>query len=727
MSMRSRGSSLRFRSGLVTVAATAGLVLVGATPAPAAPAHAAPHPVTPRAAKASTPLPGSFVPLTSQRLLDTRTGAPLAPRATRSLAVAGQDGMPTTGVGTVVLTVTAVSDPSGGYLTIYGDGAARPTVASLNYAGGYARSNEVFTQLGTNGAVAIYNGADTSTNVTIDVAGYYLAGGAAGGSFVPVAPTRLLDTRTGAKPTARGERWVTIAGSGGLPAQVSAVVLNVAALQPTRSGHLDLDADARPGYQSAVFFRAAQSVSNLAIVTLDEAGRLALINQAQGNTGFTVDVFGYFVTGAPAAAGLFGPNLSEQLFDTRGVNRAGPHVPIPGRGSIDVAVSSISGGVPASASAVTLIVTAINDTAAGYLTDYPTGSARPTTATLDFVAKYNISDTAIVAPGKDGKITFFNGSLQPVDITVSAVGYVGAVPGPLRWTSPKQIDPGWQLFSMSCPSASFCLAIDFENQYLTFNGVDWTAPAPTGLTGYPGLVSCSSPTFCLALFRQVDGLSGPSEIYRNGVWSTGPPLTLATYYDHPADLSCASPSFCVAVGGGGDDQGYEWMYDGTNWSAVAHLSSSEELSSVSCVSAQFCLVAGQGPEVERYDGQTWTETTIGVNTYFSNASSFASCTSTTFCLVTSGQASQAYNGSSWGSPLSYDKTSNFISVRLACAGVSSCAGLSADGAVGFDTASGWTDFANLGLPGRGEAIQCGSPSLCIVFSGNGYVSVGTPL
>ncbi|MEO5679357.1 MAG: CAP domain-containing protein, partial [Acidimicrobiales bacterium] len=79
----------------------------------------------------STP-PGqpTYVSLTPARLLDTRPGAAtsdgvsagtgaLAPCATRALTVTGRGGVPSSGVGAVVLNLTATGPTSAGFLTVF--------------------------------------------------------------------------------------------------------------------------------------------------------------------------------------------------------------------------------------------------------------------------------------------------------------------------------------------------------------------------------------------------------------------------------------------------------------------------------------------------------------------------------------------------------------------------------------------------------------------------------
>ena len=44
------------------------------------------------------------------------------------------------------------------------------------------------------------------------------------------------------------------------------------------------------------------------------------------------------------------------------------------------------------------------------------------------------------------------------------------------WSSPDNIDPGTSFMAVSCPSASFCAAVDFTGHALTYNGSSWSSP-----------------------------------------------------------------------------------------------------------------------------------------------------------------------------------------------------------------------------------------------------------
>ena len=67
------------------------------------------------------------------------------------------------------------------------------------------------------------------------------------------------------------------------------------------------------------------------------------------------------------------------------------------------------------------------------------------------------------------------------------------------WSQPTTIDPGNHLSSVSCSSASSCVAVDNEGNEVTWNGDNWSAPASVD-GGGAGMssVSCAAPSVCRA-------------------------------------------------------------------------------------------------------------------------------------------------------------------------------------------------------------------------------------
>src|ERR1700712_5073072 len=93
---------------------------------PAAPAHSA------------TTQTGTYYPLATARILDTRSGngaptRPLGAASTPPLQVGGRGGVPTTGVSAVVINLTVAGATGSSYLTVYPSGQTRPTSSAINY------------------------------------------------------------------------------------------------------------------------------------------------------------------------------------------------------------------------------------------------------------------------------------------------------------------------------------------------------------------------------------------------------------------------------------------------------------------------------------------------------------------------------------------------------------------------------------------------------------------
>jgi hypothetical protein len=71
------------------------------------------------------------------------------------------------------------------------------------------------------------------------------------------------------------------------------------------------------------------------------------------------------------------------------------------------------------------------------------------------------------------------------------------------WSSPKSVDAGRALYSVSCPTASFCAAVDESGYVLTYGGSSWSSPESIERDG-GGLqsVSCPTASFCAAVDSQ---------------------------------------------------------------------------------------------------------------------------------------------------------------------------------------------------------------------------------
>jgi hypothetical protein len=156
--------------------------------------------------------------------------------------------------------------------------------------------NMVIARLGANGCVSVFNNGGAS-HVVIDVLGAFVPGAPA--RFVPVSPSRVVDTRDGVgAPRARIERadvGVRLSGRGGVPdSGVSAVLMNITAVSPSAGTYVTVypAGQARP-VASNLNAVAGQVVPNMVLARLGTSGGTVLYNNT-GALDIVADVMGYF-------------------------------------------------------------------------------------------------------------------------------------------------------------------------------------------------------------------------------------------------------------------------------------------------------------------------------------------------------------------------------------------------------------------------------------------------
>ncbi len=227
------------------------------------------------------------------------------------------------------------------------------------------------------------------------------------------------------------------------------------------------------------------------------------------------------------------------------------------------------------------------------------------------------------------------------------------------WSSPTAVDDSSPvvLQQLSCPTTTFCVGTNTENEATTYNGSAWS---PT--TTYEG--------------------------------ST--PSTFA--------LSCASHSFCVAT----DDQSHAIIYNGHTWTVT---NAGYDLSDVACVSTTFCMgVTGDASgDAVLYNGSTWTGTTIDPGVSFDSVS----CPTTTFCMAFDFNGNAfLYNGSSW-SPQGNVDSNPPTKVVVSCTVTPStrCAAVDEFGYAYSYNGSSWTNYGFITIYAL-TSVSCATASFC---------------
>jgi len=376
-------------------------------------------------------VPARFHPLEPARVLDSRPGPTnVGPYSTpwgagaRDVQIAGVGGVPGDAEA-VVLNVTVVNPTSASFLQLWPTDTPQPTFgSSLNFTAGQIVPNSVTVKIGNWGQVRVFNAAG-STDVVIDVSGYYKAG-SDGAGFVPVTPARLLDSRPGwdnigsyAAPWAAGSaavRTVPVAGLGGVPANASAVVLNVTAVNPTAHSFLQLwpAGSPQPGSGSSLNVTPGQVVANAVTVKVGSGGTVQVFNAA-GTVDVVVDVSGYYTDSGGAAFHAVQP---ERLLDSRpGSDNVGPFSsPWDHNGARYVQIVG-EAAVPSAATAVVMNVTAVQPTAPTFVQLWPADVAKPVVGSNVNAGPGQIVPNAVtVKVGSGGDVLVYNlqGSLHLV-------------------------------------------------------------------------------------------------------------------------------------------------------------------------------------------------------------------------------------------------------------------------------------------------------------------------
>jgi len=277
----------------------------------------------------------------------------------------------------------------------------------------------------------------------------------AGGEYHPLAPARILDTRTGVndsaplgvKPTsAQGRTFdVGILGRGGIPVesgQVLAVVANVTVVGSTLDGFLSMyPTGAAPGESSLVNFAPREAVPNLTIIGIGTGGRstISLVTpQGAGTAHVLIDVFGWISTSQFAdtadSGARFRPIPPSRLLDTRSTPVPAGWAsgkPIGTFEQLTLPIRGANGVVPDSANVTGVMVniTAANNAPGNqptFLAVTPTATppgVEPATSVTNVAPGQVKANMAIVPVGDDGTIRIFNRS-GATNVIVDVLGYL---------------------------------------------------------------------------------------------------------------------------------------------------------------------------------------------------------------------------------------------------------------------------------------------------------------
>jgi probable HAF family extracellular repeat protein len=359
------------------------------------------------------------------------------------------------------------------YVTLWPAGGTQPFVSTLNDTEGLIVSNAAIVPAGTpSGGISVYNAGPATTDVVIDMNGYFAAsateGSVTGLDFYPVSPCRLVDTRgvpagfngiapfSGPSIPAAGTITIPVQSSteasadtlpapcGTIPSTAQAYSFNVAAV--SHAGAVDYvtlwPSGATKPYVATLDDPEGSILANAAIVPAGtSSGGVSVFNFGPATTDVVIDMNGYFAP--PVTSGLrFYPVSPCRLVDTRGFLAgfngispfSGPSIATGGTLTIPVQSAAEAsanttpapcGVIPSSAQAYALNITVVpQGGAVDYISLWPSGIVKPFVATLNDPQGKIVANAAIVPAGSpSGGISVFNAGPSTTDIVIDMNGY----------------------------------------------------------------------------------------------------------------------------------------------------------------------------------------------------------------------------------------------------------------------------------------------------------------
>ena len=279
---------------------------------------------------------------------------------------------------------------------------------------GRIKADAAIVPAGAAGAVSVY--VTDTTNVIIDVNGYFAPVTGSTLAFYPLPPCRVADTRNNTYPPGLGPPSLTggqprvfpipNATNCNVPSSAAACSLNLTVVPSGTLGYLTVwpTGQTQPTV-STLNDTLGRVIANAAIVVAGTGGDVSAY--ATNNTDLIIDINGYFASAGPGGLSLYGVTPCRVL-DTRHV---GSGQPFTGTLSPAVDVLNSGCGVFSAAQAYVFNATVVPTPAGlGYLTLWPDGTTQPVVSTLNATDASITNNMAIVPAGTQGKIDAYAGN-----------------------------------------------------------------------------------------------------------------------------------------------------------------------------------------------------------------------------------------------------------------------------------------------------------------------------
>jgi hypothetical protein len=534
----------------------------------------------------------AFVSVGPHRLADTRSepcGCERLDEFTIRVVVAGRFGIPA-GITAAAVTVTTTNVRADGFVSAYPAGTPVPLTSILNPRAGSDLANSAIVSVGANGAIDVRSTlrVDTATDLIVDVTGVFVPDNSSrAGRFIPLAPTRISDSRTPGAPATGVPPGtsITVPLPAGVAADATAIAINVTTVGGQRTGFLSV----RPvGLESTTTSFMNPDGSGRAraasvIVPVSPSG-FVVTTTAGGHV--IVDVVGWFTgpSATESANGLFVATAPTRHVDSRA---DAPRLWPNGTRELEIDFD---------AAAIATNVTLDRTDDSGFVTAYAAGTALPTASTINaFGVNDTVANFAITPISNRGSAYF---SDRGTDLIVDVTGYFTGTPITATLPVPPNIQP---------PARALLVGDS------TLAGVRWYGTTEA-LLGYPYVLTAEScRRLATASCRGREGYTPTNAVtaIRNASGSFGTVVIMGGYDDWWTVFSSSFDQVVAAARAKGA-RTILWL---TFREGVGYVNPSGSSANVAFVKNNEILrekvASGQFPDVVLADWHGYTATTSG--------------------------------------------------------------------------------------------------------------------
>jgi YVTN family beta-propeller protein len=315
------------------------------------------------------------------------------------------------------LNITVVPHGRLGYLTLWPTGEDQPVVSTLNSVDGRVKANAVIIPGGYMGAINAY--VTDTTDIIVDIDGYFAPVSTQTLAFYPLTPCRVVDTRKDTYPSGLGppalvagvpRSFPILESTSCIPPGTNPVAYSfnftVVPINQHPVGYLSAwpTGQSQP-VVSTLNDQTGTIVANAAIVPAGTDSERSVSVFSTDGTQLLIDINGYFAAAGTGGLSLY-PAAPCRALDTRRIGTGQPFT-----GSLSPPLNVVGGpcGPPSTARAYVFNATVVPVGPLGYLALWPDGETQPVVSTLNAVDGAITNNMAIV-PTNNGSIDAYAGN-----------------------------------------------------------------------------------------------------------------------------------------------------------------------------------------------------------------------------------------------------------------------------------------------------------------------------